>query len=333
MGDITGFILVPEVTSMPESTQNTPFSHPILIVDDNRLLRSILEAGLKAAGYEVVAAENGKEALDIFNKGYYPIVMTDWVMPEMDGLDLCRAIRNDDSGRYTYIILLTSQDSKNDIIAGLEAGADEYLVKPVHQAELLTRLKTARRILSLETSLKKSMEDIASLSLIDPLTGIFNRRYMEERIPNEIKRSYRYERSLALMLVGINQFKGVTDVHGHYAGDLVLKAIAGSLTESVRKDIDWMARYGEDVFVVVLPETDASGAMILAKRLRIRIASMIIKNYNKEIKVTASIGVAGFTASQQKEGLTAQILLDNAANCLHQAREDEGEAIKGVQIR
>ncbi|RNC69061.1 MAG: diguanylate cyclase [Desulfuromonadales bacterium] len=318
---------------MTDTPQKSASSFPVLIVDDNRLLRSMLETGLKSAGYEVVAAENGKEALEIFRKGYFPIVMTDWVMPEMDGLELCRAIRSDDSGRYTYIILLTSNDSKNDIIAGLEAGADEYLVKPVHQAELLTRLKTAKRILNLESSLKMSLDEIGSLSRMDPLTNIYNRRYMDERIPPEIKRAYRYERSLAIILVGINHFWEVVDTHGHYAGDMVLKGCADCLTESVRKDIDWLARYAEEKFVVVLPETDASGAMILARRLRIRIASMVVTCCDKEIRVTASFGVAGFTASKQKEGLTTEVLLDKANRYLHQAMEDDSEPIKGVELR
>src|SRR5512136_2549811 len=106
---------------MPDHYQQTTFEFPILVVDDNLLLRTMLEANLKTAGYRVVTAENGRQALELFRTGYYPIVLTDWVMPEMDGLELCRAIRSDDSGRYTYIILLTSQNSKNDIISGLEA--------------------------------------------------------------------------------------------------------------------------------------------------------------------------------------------------------------------
>lgn len=318
--------------AMTDETRASRFPFPILIVDDNRLLRTMLETSLKSAGYDVVMAENGKEALEIFNKGYYPIVMTDWVMPEMDGLELCRAIRADCSGRYTYIILLTSQDSKNDVIAGLEAGADEYLVKPAHQVELLTRLKTAKRILDLESSLKKSLEEIGNLSRIDTLTGVYNRRYLDERLSPEIKRAYRYERALSLILVGINDFSGITSAHGHYAGELALKGCADVLTESIRRDIDWLARYDDDRFVVVLPETDASGAMILAKRLRIRIASMALKLYDKEIKVNAAFGVAGFTATQQKEGMTPHILLDKADRSLREAQEEGGEMIKGVQL-
>jgi two-component system, cell cycle response regulator len=316
---------------MAEST-NKIFPHPILIAEDTLLQRTMLETNLIAAGYEVVAAENGRQALEIFNSGYFPIVMTDWVMPEMDGLELCRAIRADTSNRYTYIILLTSQDSKNDIIAGLEAGADEYLIKPAHKVELLTRLKTARRILNLESSLQKSLEEIRLFSLVDPLTGIFSRRYMDERIPQEIKRAYRYERSLSVILVEINRFQDLTSSNGHFVGDMVLKECASCIAESIRKEIDWLARYGEERFVVVLPETDANGAIILAKRLRFRIAASLIKGPNKELKVTASCGVAGFTASKEKQGFSLEILLDKADRCLHQAMEEGEEGIKGVQL-
>jgi two-component system, cell cycle response regulator len=317
---------------MSDSSQNSPFNFPILIADDDRLLRRILETSLKAAGYDVVAAENGKEALELFKKNYYPIVMTDWIMPEMDGLDLCRAIRSEEAERYTYIILLTSLDSKNDIIAGLESGADEYLVKPINQPELKTRLKTARRILELESNLQKTLEEIRGLSLVDPVTGTYNRKFMDDRISQEIKRAYRYEHSLALILVSINNFNQISETYGYYSGDLVLKGCADCLLEAVRKDVDWVVRYGGEEFLVVLPETDAAGAMIVAKRLRIRIATMVVKMSEHEIRVTASFGVASFSASQQKKGITPQILLDKAARCLHEAREDETDTIKGVQL-
>jgi len=317
---------------MNETGQIVQENLPILIVDDNRLQRSVLEANLKAAGYQVVAAENGKEALEIFRKGHYPILMTDWIMPEMSGLELCRAIRSEESGRYTYIIILTSLDSKNDIIAGLEAGADEYLVKPAHQAELTARLKTARRILDLENARNRYIEEIKSLSLIDPPTGIFNRCYMDEHISQEIKRAYRYERSLSLILVGVNRFSETVAEFGHFSGDVLLKRTAECLNDSVRKDVDWIARYGADAFMVVLPETDTAGALIVAKRLRLRIAAMVVKMYDKELRITACFGVAGFTASQQKQGFTTEIFLDKVDHCLCQAKEDGGETIKGVQI-
>jgi diguanylate cyclase (GGDEF)-like protein len=313
---------------MPESLN--PF--PILIVDDDALQRSVLEANLKVAGYQVVAAENGKQALEIFRKGYYPIVMTDWVMPEMSGLELCRTIRGDDSGRYTYIIILTSLDSKNDIIAGLDAGADEYLVKPAHQAELTSRLKTARRILDLELTQQRHIEKIKNLSLVDPVSGVFCRHYLDERIQQEIKRAYRYERSLSVILLGINSFEQILVTHGHYSTDVVIKNCADCLVEALRKDIDWVARYSRDSFAIVLPETDLSGAMIISKRFRIRIAALVTKMHDKELRVTASFGVSGFTASQQKLGFTADILLENADKNLCLACEEGGDTIKGVLL-
>ncbi len=317
---------------MAESTVKFVFPQPILVVDDDRLIRTVMEGNLRAAGYDVVSAATGKEALQIFRSGYFPIVMTDWIMPEMDGLELCRAIRSDDSGRYTYIILLTSQSSKNDIIAGLEAGADEYLVKPPHQNELLTRLKTARRIIELESALNRYAKEVATLTLVDPLTGVGNRRQMEERLPQEIKRAYRYGRSLTVIMGSIDWFKEIVVTHGHYTGDLVLKQCADSLAESIRKEIDWLARYGEEIFVMVLPETDAAGATILAKRLRFRIASLALTHNQEQFKVTASFGVVGFIPSAQKDGFTMQMLLDKADECLQLAITEGGNIIKAVQI-
>ena len=129
---------------------------PILLVDDDRFMRTILCQTLQDAGYQVSQAANGKEALDLCRTSYFPIILTDWVMPEMDGIAFCRAFRERSAECYTYLILLTSQDGKDKLIEGLEAGADEYLIKPINEAELTVRLKTARRILDLESSSKKA---------------------------------------------------------------------------------------------------------------------------------------------------------------------------------
>lgn len=318
---------------MDTTHAQSPMSLRILVVDDDRLIRSVLEANLKAVGYTVVCAENGRQALELFRKEYFPIVMTDWIMPEISGLDLCRAIRADSSNEgYTYIIVMTSLDSKNDIIAGLDAGADEYLIKPVHQAELQSRLRTARRILELEKARRDHVLQIASMSLIDQVSNVFNRRYMEEHIPHEIKRAYRYERSLSLIMISIRDFDTIIATHGYYTGDIVLKSCADCLVEAVRKDIDWLARYSESEFIAVLPETDSAGAMILATRVKIRISAMTIRSNNVDIKLQTCIGVTGFTANQEKQGFSADMMLQRASECLAKAREEEGNAIKGVQI-
>lgn len=316
---------------MAETTQSTAALPPILVVDDNRLLRSILEDTLKLAGYPVTTAENGKEAIKLYRTGYFPIVITDWVMPEMSGLELCEAIRSDaSSSGYTYIIILTSQESKNDIIAGLEAGADEYLVKPVHKPELQARLKSARRILELEAIRERYVEEIKNLSLVDPVSGVFSRRYLDDRIPQEIVRAYRYQRPFSVALAGICNFDRIKAEHGHYAGDQVLKEVADRIVEALRKDVDWVSRYGECEFLIALPETGVQEAMIVAKRLRLRIAAMTIMVHGIEVKLTAIFGISGFNAQQDKQGMTMDILLEKGDKFLRAATSED--PIKGVQL-
>ena len=135
---------------------------PILIVEDDRLSRKFLETTIRKTGNEVVSVENGKKALEIMSERFFPIILTDWMMPEMDGIELCKAIRKNSnaSSTYVYIILLTVRDSQDDIITGFEAGADDYLTKPVNLAELIARINTGKRILELERSLKRANEEL-----------------------------------------------------------------------------------------------------------------------------------------------------------------------------
>ncbi len=145
-------------------------SFPILIAEDDPVSRRILEMNLTKADKEVTSVNDGREALEMLSKNYYPIVITDWMMPEMDGLELCRAIRKQKFPGYVYIVLLTAKTEKDDIIAGLDAGADDYLTKPFNQAELLARMNAGERILELERSLSKAYQEIKKLSITDPLT-------------------------------------------------------------------------------------------------------------------------------------------------------------------
>lgn len=316
---------------MSEIIQSEATLPPVLVVDDNRLLRSILEDALKLAGYPVTTAENGMEAIKLYRTGYFPIVITDWVMPEMNGLELCEAIRSEASpSGYTYIIILTSQESKNDIIAGLEAGADEYLVKPVHKPELQARLKSARRILELEAIRERHVEEIKNLSLVDPVSGVFSRRFLDDRIPKEIVRAYRYQRPFSVALAGICNFDRIKTEHGHYAGDQILKEVANLFVEALRKDVDWVARYGESEFLIALPETGVQEAMLVARRLRLRIASMTIPIHGVDVKLTANFGISGFNAQQDKQGMTMDILLEKGDKFLRAASAED--PIKGVQL-
>jgi diguanylate cyclase (GGDEF)-like protein len=298
-------------------------SYPVLIVEDNLLMRTILEGQLRDLGHTVVAVENGRQALELLERRHFPIVITDLVMPEMGGLELCRAIRERAFSGYTYVVMLTSQDSRDEMVRGLEAGADEYLVKPVNPAELTVRLKTADRILSLESSLKKSYEEIKALSVKDPLTKVYNRGYLDEKLVHEVKRTFRFGRPLSLIMLDIDHFKIINDTFGHATGDQVLVACASLMSISVRKEIDWVARYGGEEFVIVLPETPLSGVLIAAERFRTTLASQVIDADGSELRVTASFGVTSFTPSSQKEDLImAATLLERADQCLYRAKKE-----------
>jgi response regulator receiver modulated diguanylate cyclase len=198
-------------------------SIPILVVDDDPVSRALLEKFLIKAGYKVTTAKNGHDALRTLKRNFFPIIISDWMMPEMDGIELCKAMRTTDFPGYIFFILITSRDAKDDLVLGLEAGADDYLTKPFNHAELKARLNTAERILKLEKSLKEANEAIRLLSITDPLTKSYNRGYLIQRLPREISRAQRYDRPLSLIMSDLDHFKMINDEYGHQAGDMVLK--------------------------------------------------------------------------------------------------------------
>ncbi len=280
----------------------------ILLVDDEPTQRLIVARLLKRAGYEVETAGNGVEALAKLESGDFQLMITDWEMPEMDGIALCRALRKSETQSYTYTILLTARDSIENVVAGLQAGADDYLTKPVIEPELIARLNTGKRIVTLERSLRAANEENRRISITDPLTGAYNRRYLMEQLPREIDRSVRYSRELSVVMCDVDHFKRINDTHGHLAGDEVLKWFVGKLQKHVRS-ADWVARYGGEEFVVVLPETNVRNAAAAAENLRQNIASTrCAVPAAGEIEVTASFGVTGWQAAA-KHGATLDGLI------------------------
>ena len=305
---------------------------PILIAEDDPVSRILLEKILVKAGYEVAIVTNGREALESFSKKFFPIVLTDWMMPEMDGLQLCRAIRKNISTGYVFIFMVTARGSTDDMVAGLEAGADDYLTKPVNRAELIARLKTAARVLELEKSLKDANEEIRILSITDTLTRCYNRTYMDEQLPKELKRAIRYNRPISLVMIDIDHFKRVNDTYGHQAGDAVLKELVISINRSIRSDVDWVARYGGEEFLVVFPETDFEKASVLVERLRRDISQKTIQIKEKEIRITASFGVSGFTSSHSLKEISYETMISLADKSLYQAKEEGRNRVIGRAI-
>jgi diguanylate cyclase (GGDEF)-like protein len=288
-------------------------------VEDNPVSRNVLEKTLRKSGYHVTSVSNGRLALELFKEKFFPIVLTDWMMPIMDGLELCKAIRRNTSNGYVFIIFLTGKNSQNDIVRGLEAGADDYLTKPFNQSELKARIKTGIRILELEESLKKANEQIRVLSISDPLTGIFNRRYLNKHLPLEINRAKRYNHPLSLILCDIDHFKQVNDRYGHLVGDQVIKAFVSRIKKSIR-DVDWMVRYGGEEFVIVVPETDPGGSYILAERLRNAISQSVVNVQKHKIHITSSFGLTGFVSNTTDHKITFEAMIDQADKCLYKAK-------------
>ncbi len=303
--------------------------YPILLAEDDPISRRLFERILVKEGFSVTTVENGRKALELSRQQFFPIVLTDWKMPEMEGPELCLAIRKENPDRYVFIIMLTSKGTKDDIISGLSAGADDYLTKPTHYAELVARIKTGIRILELEKSLKAAADEIHLLSITDPLTGIYNRGYINERLPQEIRRAKRYGRDLSLLMCDIDHFKKVNDTHGHLAGDSVLKKFVRCLTSVIRQQVEWAGRYGGEEFIVVLPETDLAGAMAVAERLRETIQKCETKVEGFTISITASFGVTGFSPRDWKEGVKPEALLQLADILLYEAKEAGRDQVKG----
>jgi diguanylate cyclase (GGDEF)-like protein len=305
---------------------------PILVAEDDPVARKILEKTLIKEGHEVVSVENGRKAFDLFKQRFFPIILTDWMMPEMDGIELCRAVRNHQASGYVFVIILTAKDSKDDIVTGLNSGADDYVHKPFNPSELKARIKTCMRILELERSLKEANENIKILSITDPLTKSYNRGYILEYLPKEVNRAIRYERALSLVLCDIDHFKKVNDTYGHQAGDQVLIEFVESIKQSIRQDLDWIARYGGEEFLIVLPETSPEGAYILAERLRNRISKHKIIFQGKAIHITSSFGISGFDSPTSDENISSESLINTADKYLYQCKLEGRNRVKAGYV-
>jgi two-component system, cell cycle response regulator len=307
-------------------------SAAILLAEDDPVTRMLMTRFLKKAGYEVDAVADGTEALEHMTKHYYPFLVTDWEMPEMDGVELCKAVRNLQLDGYVYALLLTARNAKEHIIAGLEAGADDYLVKPVHEPELIARLNTGRRILALEHSLRAANERNRILSVTDPLTGAFNRRYMMDQLPRELERCRRYGNPLSVIMCDVDHFKQVNDVKGHSAGDDVLQQFVARMQRSIRANSDWVARLGGEEFLIVLPETGFRGAMFVAEKIRAIMTSTPFVTREGDVAATSSFGVASTEAHGPDLAMKSETLIRAADQCLYASKQSGRNRATGVEI-
>jgi diguanylate cyclase (GGDEF)-like protein len=293
----------------------------VLLIDDDELALGCLESILTATGFEVRTATSGAAALSSLKETFSPIVITDLKMPNMDGLSVCRAIRKESWPGYIYILLLSIQDGENDVLAGLDAGADDYLSKRMSSAQVLARLRTARRILTLEHSLKDALAAKRRLALTDELTGAPNRRYFSARLSRELVRISRFGGNLSLMSLDIDNFKKINDRYGHAAGDVVLQEFVKRIGRCLPRNTDWCARMGGEEFCIVLEETGLADARIVAERLRRTIAESPVITLAGAVKVTVSVGVSGLDALEHRKMITLDALLNHADAYLYASKK------------
>ena len=280
----------------------------VLIADDDPMFRRILQSWLEGWGYRVILAEDGAEAWSILKHEHPPeLLILDWVMPEIDGTELCQRIRERQLSPYQYILLATGKDDKQDVVQGLEAGADDYLTKPFDRNELRARLRVGRRILTLQQDLIDARDELRYQATHDVLTGIWNRGAVLDLLHRELQRAARAKTATSVLMLDLDHFKKINDTHGHMTGDVVLREVANRIAQSVRS-YDLVGRYGGEEFLVVLPACDKAEVERSANRIRLAISSAPILTASSEIPVTASIGasvIAGDAATSEKDALLA----------------------------
>ena len=297
----------------------------ILIAEDEPISRRVLEANLLEWGYDVIVVTDGQEALEILQGPNSPsLVISDWMMPRMDGLTLCREIRRMDIIGYVYVILLTAEGAKADVIEGFESGADDFLIKPFNREELKYRTRIGERIINLE-------HRILELANTDSLTGVLNRRAFMERMTWEVARSHRDKTPLSLILTDIDHFKDVNDTRGHQAGDTVFQWFAEILSTSVRP-YDFIGRNGGEAFVVCLPGASLSQAETIAERMRAitEITGIMPQERTQPIFITASFGVASFTGNPLD---TMILFIKRADDALYRAKHEGRNRVCAGHVR
>lgn len=264
----------------------------VLLADDDALYQHVLRKALEGWGYEVITASNGKEALNIL-WGVDPptLAILDWVMPGMDGVEVCRCVRERRQDPYTYIVLITAKSQKRDMITGLDAQADDYLVKPFDLQELRARLQSGQRIINLQSALASKQRELSHQATHDPLTGVWNRSAILDILEREVHCAKRNKKPLCLALADIDNFKSVNDNYGHAAGDTVLIEVVQRIQSALRH-YDAVGRYGGEEFIVVMSGVNKQRAFKIAERLRARVAEHPYAVMKNRISVTLSVGVA-----------------------------------------
>jgi diguanylate cyclase (GGDEF)-like protein len=301
----------------------------ILCVDDDLTNIRILENILGPQGYEIITAASGEEALARVSDRDPDVVLLDVILPGMSGFDVTKRLRAAERTRVLPVLLITSLTETEDKIKGIEAGCNDFIPKPFDKSELLARVKSMLNLKYAYDELRAANKRLEELSVTDPLTGVYNRRYLFDRLDAEIKRAYRGKTTLSCLIIDIDHFKAINDERGHLAGDAVIKRLADFLKNNVRST-DIVARYGGDEFMLVIPETSEEGARVLAGKLLEGIRKFVFVGEQNTFNVTCSMGLSSFAGGGLDRKLMAkaafdalgEALIENADDALYEAKKN-----------
>jgi diguanylate cyclase (GGDEF)-like protein len=278
----------------------------VLVVEDDDESRDVIGGAVRDLGYRCTTASDGAEARALLERNTFDVVVSDWRMPGLEGTELCRYIRSHDTGEYTYFIMVTGLNDRDHLLAGLSAGANDYLVKPLDFDELTLRLHNAEQVIEAQKKLRRDSEGSFRLARVDALTGVGNRLRMEEDLRALASDIARYGKRCALALCDVDHFKAYNDLHGHLAGDELLRAIARTVGQVLRAG-DHVYRYGGEEFLIVFPEQSVAEATAASERVRAAVA--------ERCGATVSAGVAAASGPDAKTWLAA------ADEALYRAKE------------
>ncbi len=297
----------------------------VLIADDSLVIRAVVRDGLEDEGYRVVEAVDGSSALDQCRQEPPDVVLLDIEMPGLDGYQVLAALKLDAQLRDIPVVFLTSRSGTDDIVAGLRGGAHDYLKKPFEPAELLARVGSAVHIKMLQDQLRTRNAELDLLGRTDVLTGLYNRRHLDEVLLREHRDASRHGDPLSVLLFDLDHFKQVNDGYGHPAGDLVLRAFADRVSGAIRVG-DIAGRWGGEEFVVVLPRTSLPGAIQVAERIRLATRATSVRVGTTEIAMTVSGGCA------EGPGDSADALVDLADTCMYRAKVGGRDRLETASI-
>ena len=268
-------------------------SFKVLVADDSVVYRRLVEQTLEQDQCSILFAKTGQSAILLFEQYRPALVITDWVMPDLTGIELCQKIRTSPGHSYTYVIILTSNSEKEKVVKGLAAGADDYLTKPFHPEELSARVAVGRRIVDLQRQIEAKNGLLEELALTDSLTGLPNRRAIENWECRQLSGAARHGFSFWVVMADLDNFKRVNDTCGHAAGDAVLKGFAEVLKTNSRHS-DICGRIGGEEFLMILTHADAKNVRLAVERVSQQFREQQFSFGGKTVRVTASFGIAGF---------------------------------------